>query len=174
MSICLNMVRLLELEPGAHEENLGHRFIQTQMSEVCPRTVLVSLSIRRFVPTTRASSHNVLTLQNTLIVSCDRFSSMDDPDQTVVTSDQKLPSNAEVQNAIQDYVLTLGPKLRVLDQYVSSHNTLMEAATLTACTDLRESRTRVQRTQSPRCHLRVCRRSRTRGHAACVRSANGL
>jgi hypothetical protein len=102
---------------------------------------------------------------------------MDDPEyptQTVVTSDQKLPSNAELQKAIHDYVLTLGPKLRILDQYVSSHNTLMEAATLTACTDLRESRTRVQRTQSPRCYLRVCRRARTQGHAACVRSANGL
>jgi hypothetical protein len=62
MSICLNMARSLELEPGAHVENLGHRFIQTQMSEVCPRTVLVSISIRRLVPTTRASSHALFPL----------------------------------------------------------------------------------------------------------------
>ena len=67
---------------------------------------------------------------------------MADPDhltQTAVVSDRRLLSNAEVRKAIQDYVLTLEPNLRNLNQYVSSHFTLLRTATLTVGTDLRES-----------------------------------
>jgi predicted component of type VI protein secretion system len=81
---------------------------------------------------------------------------MDDPDhltQTTAVVDRALPSISEVRKAIEDHILTLEPRLKILNQHVSDHVTLMEAATLTIDTDLQESGTCLQRTQSPRCHL---------------------
>jgi predicted component of type VI protein secretion system len=59
---------------------------------------------------------------------------MDDPDhltQTTAVVDRALPSISEVRKAIEDHILTLEPRLKILNQHVSDHVTLMEAATLT-------------------------------------------
>lgn len=52
--------------------------------------------------------------------------------QTVVISDRALPSNAEVQKAVEDRVLTLEPKLRTLNQHVSNLLSHIEVVILTA------------------------------------------
>lgn len=114
---------------------------------LCSHTTSVNLVVPFFDPGILSSSYGT---------ACPSMEDPDHPTKTAVVIDRNLPSIAEVRETIEYYILTLEPGLKKLNRHVSNNFTLTKAATrLTISTDLREPRTRLQRTRSPRRHLQV-------------------